>query len=210
MVFVGFGVYILGCGSPKLVVSYRQTAEEQAASGNYIQAVEAWKMHFAQQGIENVQGNEFAEAARTAWKAGDHTQAVAWYDQARYKQFSSEEMYSTLANIFHKSDNLSKEMDALEYYVQNFTLQTDSVYGRLYGIYVETGNTDKAKDAWMKMDNRSRDRLENLESWFRINKNLGDTALCDSVSLIILEKDPVHVSSLEWNAQKYYQRAENR
>ena len=39
---------------------------------------------------------------------------------------------------------------------------------------------------------------------------LKNSNVCDSVSLVLLEKNPEHFEALEWNAKKFYWLGENR
>lgn len=201
---------LAGCGAPKMLVSYQQNALEATSQGNYIQAVEAWKQHFSQQPVEQTEGAVFAQAAQTAFLAGNENQSIDWFDQARFKNFASSEMYVTLSKIYHSQNNLSKELGALEFYSENFAENAEVVYNRLFEIYQEIDSEEKALQAWAKTSDEFKNEVVNLSQFFRLNQKLENVPLCDSLSLVILEKDAGNVAALEWNAQKYYWLAENR
>lgn len=203
-------MFIAGCGAPKVLTTYKDNAETAASQGNYAQAVEAWKQYFAQHKTEETQGAVFAEAAQNAYQAGDSKLATDWYDQARYKDFSSPEMYANLAKIYHSQDNLSKEMSALEFYTSHFGNVPNDIYTRLFEIYNEIKKDDKALAVWGKMKETSKSTVSHLKDYFQLNKEKENTEICDSVSLVLLQKDPKNVDALEWNAQKYYLKAEKR
>ena len=98
---IGFATMILfGCGGPKVMTSHKSDAANFEASGNYSQAIAAWQQYFNQTPIEHTAGADFASAAKTAFRASDNTLALSWFDQARYKNYSDAEMYSTLAKIY--------------------------------------------------------------------------------------------------------------
>ena len=201
---------LAGCGAPKMVVSYQQNAMDAASQGNYVQAVEAWQQHFSQQPVEQTEGAIFAQAAQAAFLAGNEKLSIDWYDQARFKNFASDEMYTTLAKIYHSQNNLSKELGALEYLSENSLNITSAVYNRLFEIYSEINSEDKALQVWEKAGDEFKNDVGNLNQFFRLNRKLENGPLCDSLSLVILEKDAGNVAALEWNAQKYYQLAEYR
>lgn len=201
-------LFVAGCGAPKVLTSYKENAETAASQGNYTQAVEAWKQYFVKHPVEEIQGAVFAKAAQNAFQAGDNKLATNWYDQARYKDFSSPEMYATLAKIYRSQNNLSKELSALEFYTKHFNDVPNEIYSRLFEIYDEINMDDKAFAAWNKMDEASKSTVPHLEAYFQLNKEKENTAVCDSVSLVLLEKNPKNVDALEWNAQKYYTKAE--
>lgn len=192
------------------VISNKTIAENEMAAGNYVQAVDAWKLYFGQTSLEQTTGAEFAKAAQSAFKAGEATQSINWFDQARYKSFADAEMYLTLAKIFNSQQNISKELSALEYIKANFKENLNEVNERLFEIYVEIKMVDKALESWSEMDVISKNEVSNLKAYFNINKTLENTEICDSLSLVILEKEPVNVDALEWNGSKYYWFGENR
>lgn len=206
-------VFLASCSGPKIVapaLSSKAIAEKATAEGNYAQAVEAWKFHFSEQTLAQIPGADYAIAAQMAYKAGDSNLAVSWYDQARYKNFADAEMYSTLAKIFRSQQNISKELSALEYYKNNFTENLNEVNQRLFEIYFEIKMFDEALEAWAGIDENSKNEISNQKLFFKINKEKENTVVCDSLSLIILDKEPENVDALEWNAIKYYWLGENR
>ncbi|NOR73605.1 MAG: hypothetical protein GQ525_00445 [Draconibacterium sp.] len=203
-------VLVVGCGAPKVITSFKSAAENFEISANYEQATEAWKQYFAQTPIEKTEGVEFANAAKSAFKSGDLDLALSWFDQARYKSYADVEMYATLAKIFKEKKNISKELNALEYIGENFSENFSEIDARLFNIYFEIKSQEKALHVWEKLDADSQNDFSNLNSYFSIQKDLKDTVVCDSVSLVLLEKNPVHVEALEWNAKKYYWLGENR
>ncbi len=201
-------LFIVGCGAPKVVTSYKDNAEAAATQGNYVRAVEAWKQYFNQHAVEEIDGTVYAKAAQDAFLSGDSGLAKKWFDQARYKNFSSQEMYATLANIYHSENNLSKELSALEYCVENYANIPGEIYSRLFDIYVEIKMNEKALSVWPKMPQTSQETAKQLEKYFQLNKEKENTLVCDSVSLLLLKKDSQNIDALEWNAQKYYDKAE--
>lgn len=214
LIWLVFIVLLTNCSSPKLatkpMISNKTVAEQSMADGNFNKAVEAWKLYFDQTPPEQTKGNEFAQAAQSALKSGDQTQSISWFDQARYKNFADAEMYSTLAKIYSSQQNISKELSALEYYKNHFTKDLNEVNSRLYEIYFEIKMYDKAQEAWLKMDENSKNEPSHLNSFFRLNKSLENNSVCDSLATVILEKEPLNVDALEWNGNKYYWLGENR
>jgi tetratricopeptide (TPR) repeat protein len=204
-------LFLAACGGPKNLTVYKENAKSAVAEGNYSVAVESWKTYFEQQAEteEGITGAEYAQAAKTAYKAGMNEQATDWFDQARYKNYADEDMYLTLADIFREQDNLSKELSALEYYRENFSTDNADVNSRLFTLYDEIDMTEKALTIWEKLPDSKKSTKENLEKYFEINKEQENESVVDSVSLELLEMNPDHTSALEWNAMKYYWKAEN-
>lgn len=202
------------CSGPKVVktpdVSNKMLAGKAAAEGNFAQAAEAWKQYFAATPLEQTTGADFAEAAQMAFKAGDATQAVSWFDQARYKNFGSAAMYLTLAEIYKTQHNISKELTALEFVEVNYPERKSETSQRLFQIYHEIKEPQKALAAFENMSELQKVELPNITELFDVKKELKDTVACDELSLKILEKQPDNVAALEWNAYKFYWKGENR
>ncbi|HDR53030.1 MAG TPA: hypothetical protein ENN90_15650, partial [Mariniphaga anaerophila] len=189
--FAGIIALASGCGTPKSLVSHKENATLAESEGNFSEAVEAWKSYFSQfPGMNDLDGDVYAQAAQTAYKAGETNQAIEWYDQARFRDFASAEMYSTLAEIYRKQDNLSRELSALEYLNENFEGEVMGVNSRLFLIYDEIDMTEKALSAWDEMNQDAKSTEPNLEKYFELNKQLGNEEVLDSVSLVLLEINP--------------------
>jgi len=206
-------VFLAGCSGPKVTVtgvSQKAVAEKATTDGNFTQAVEAWKQYFSVQPISEISGDDYAEAAQTAFKINDVNLAIGWFDQARFKNFADAEMYATLGKIYRSQQNISKELSALEFYASNFTENLNEVNRRLFEIYFEIKLFDEAIGAWNKMDANVKNEISNLKTYFKINRDKENSEVCDSLSLVILEKEPANIDALEWNGNKFYRLGENR
>ena len=203
-------VAMMACSGPKSFTSLKNSAENKAAQGNYSQAVESWQQYFNQQPVEEIDGGTFANAAQSAFRAGNNELAVSWFDQARFKNYADAEMYSTLAKIYRSQNNLSKELSALEFYVANYSETPNEINNRLFAVYSEIEMYDKALAVWEKLHENSKNDLPNQKKFFQIHMEKANTEVCDSISLVILGKEPQNIEALEWNAKKYYWKAENR
>jgi tetratricopeptide (TPR) repeat protein len=211
---VVLAMFLAGCSGPKIIapasISQKEIAEKAAAEGNNALAVESWKQYFSSQPISEISGDDYAKAAQTAFKTGDENLAINWFDQARFKNFAAAEMYSTLAKIYRSQQNISKELSTLEFYASNFTENLNEINSRLFEIYSEIKMFDKALEAWEKMDANVKNEISNLKTYFKINKQKENTEVCDSISLVILEKEPANIEALQWNAEKFYWLGEKR
>ncbi|WP_297093667.1 hypothetical protein [uncultured Draconibacterium sp.] len=203
-------IFLASCGAPKVLTTQKTEATNFEATGNYSQALAAWASYFDATAIEEVAGSDFAQAAKTAFKADNAAQAISWFDQARYKNYADAEMYQTLAAIYQQQDNLSKELSSLEYITENYGTDNDEVNARLLAIYTEIDANDKALAVWETMDSASKNSEANLDNYFAVNRALENEAVCDSLAEVLLEKNPEHLEALEWNAKKYYWAGQNR
>jgi hypothetical protein len=203
-------VLITACGGPKVLTSLKDNASGFETSGNYVQAMAVWEQYFNQTPVDEVAGVDFANAAKSAFKASDPIKAKAWFDQARYKNYSDAEMYATLAKIYNSENNLSKELSALEYYTDNFGSTNAEVNSRLFLIYSEIDSNEKALLVWGKMNAELKSSEANLSHYLKVNQALENNAVADSISLTILQINPENIAALEWNAKKYYWSGQNR
>lgn len=203
-------VLLYSCGAPKVLTTSKTDAAGFETTGNFVQATNAWEQYFNQTSIDETAGADFAQAAKTAFKANNLVKAKSWFDQARYKNYADAEMYETLAKIYHSEDNLSKELSALEYCIENYGSENVAVNTRLFTIYSEIDSNEKALQMWENMDAASKSTEENLNQYFKVNKTIENTAVCDSVSLALLTLNPENMNALEWNAKKYYWAGQNR
>lgn len=209
-----FAAVLLGIVSCKTTVNlpqYRESAETAEAAGEYLIATEAWRSYFEQNPADNeLEGSVYAGAAQTAFRATEIEQALEWFQQAMQKGYEEPSMYQTLAEIYKFQGNISKELTALEEYIDKSVKVDPEVYSRLFSIFYTTDQPEKALEAWEKMPDTVKRTEQNLERYFSLNKQLKNEAKVDSVSLALLEVAPDHVGALEWQAQKKYERAEAR
>lgn len=203
-------IVFASCSGPKVLTTAKDTAAGFETSGDFAQATAAWDKYFTDTEIEEVAGNDFANAAKTAFKAGNLNKAKSWFDQARYKNYADAEMYATLANIYNSEKNLSKELSALETYMEKYGTENAQVNARLFAIYGEIDSNDKALEMWSKMDASTKSTEANLSNYLKVNKALEKNAVCDSTSLELLKLNAEHIEALEWNAKKYYWLGQNR
>lgn len=203
-------VIVVACGAPKVLTTAKNEAAAFEQQGDFSQALTSWNNYFNTTDIEAVDGGDFAQAAKTAYKAEDDTQALKWFDQARYKNYADAEMYQLLAAIYKQQDNLSKELSALEYITENYGTENSKVNARLLAIYTEIEANEKALIIWDAMDNASKDNETNLDNFFEVNKQLERNEVCDSVAGVLLEKNAENLAALKWNAKKYYWAGQNR
>ncbi|WP_347841073.1 hypothetical protein [uncultured Draconibacterium sp.] len=203
-------VILASCGTPKVLTTAKSEAATYEASCNYEQALTAWTAYFNATATEDVTGADFAQAAKTAFKTGNASQAISWFDQARYKNYADAEMYETLARVYQNEGNLSKELSALEYIVENFGNKNTVANARLLAIYNEINEPQKALAAWNNLNSEAKADASNLEQYFFVNKKMDNSAVCDSVASALLNINPENIEALAWNAKKYYWAGQNR
>lgn len=211
LTYIVFIVTLSACSTSKVIVlSDKQIAEQATEQQNYLAAVEAWESYFHTTPVEEILGDDFASAGKTAYQTGNSELAFRWLNEARYKNYSDFDMYQIFAEMARKQANISRELTALEFITENFPEQTTKINKRLFEIYYEIDRTDDALNVWQKLAPVEKNEENNLLLYFELYKSLNDTAVIDSISQELLKLDPNQKSALEWNASKYYWKGENR
>ncbi|MCK3684846.1 hypothetical protein [Maribellus sp. YY47] len=210
ILFVITPFLIYSCSAPKVLTNAKTEAETYEAAGNYAAALAQWKSFVESTPIEQIEGADFAKAAKLAFKAGDSETAKSWFDQARYKNYADAEMYQTLAEIYQSEGNLSKELSALETYVEQNGSGNEKVNGRLFQLYAEISSWELANQFWGKIGEKAQQNEDNLETYLEVNKKLENDAKCDSVASALLFVNPDQTDALDWMAKKYYWAGQNR
>jgi tetratricopeptide (TPR) repeat protein len=203
-----------GCGTPKVTTSYRTIAEQAVAEGNFEAATENWRLFFEQQSLEKkeIEPENYAQAGKMAFRANQPELALDWFQQAEYGNYGDAAMYTDLAEIYRQQGNLQKELEALEFYHRNYQNETDleGANTRLFQIYTEVKNEEKAMSLWPRMKLEDRQEEDNLAKYFTIQRQLKNESVSDSIAEALLEVNPKNVPALEWLGIKYYNQAEER
>ncbi|WP_423129754.1 tetratricopeptide repeat protein [Gaoshiqia sp. Z1-71] len=211
MIFV---TIIMGCSAPKVIVSHRANAETAEAEGRFEAATQAWSRYFDQQlaaGSE-ISPEEYARAAKTAYRANEVALAESWFGMAQYGNYADPGMYKALAAIYRQQNNLNKELTVLEAYQEHYPEQADTagVSIRLFDRYTGMGNKENALKIWPFISAEKRKEEKYLNQYFLIQRQLDQKESCDTIAGQLLEINPKHVDALEWLGDKYYRMAEDR
>lgn len=210
-IFLWALLLLAGCKTPVNLEAFRTNAETATEAGDYAIATEAWKMYFDQFTAENEpEASVYARAAETAYQAGDADQALSWFDKAEQKGYENPSIYLTLAEIYRNQNNIPNELLSLETFKSKSPKENSDVNVRLFNIYYDTKQLEKALEVWNDMPDTEKQTAEGLVRFYDINRKMGNDAVIDSVSIELLKVVPDHVDALEWQAQKNYEIGEER
>jgi tetratricopeptide (TPR) repeat protein len=206
---------LIGCStSQKVVTSYQTNAEQAELAGNFESATENWRLYFDEQSTKGIEisPENYAKAAKTAIKAKQADLALSWFEKAQAANYDDPETYLMMADIYRQNNRLPDEKGILETYRENFSGETDTagVNTRLFEIYTQLNDKEKAAGIWPDMSMESRATEKYLNEYFSIVKESGNSAAIDSIAEEILKADPENVKALEWLGEKYYKRAEEK
>jgi len=215
---IGAGLFAIllivsSCSGTKNITQLSQNAETAYQKGDYETSLNDLKQvinHYEKSGT----GQDcpvYAKAAECAMHLGQAEVAEDFLKKDTYTNFVTGDTYLMLAKIYRKQDNLSKEMIALQTYKEKFPggEKTDSVNTRLFNIYVESKNWELAEKTWPELSDSTRTEVKTMEQYFKVNKALKNDLLCDELATAMLKADANNTTALEWQAAKYFWRAEN-
>lgn len=213
--FYGFAIIILlvGCTAGAYLAKTNQTAETAYLSGDYEGALIAWEeiiTTYKSKG-KQAEGKIYCDAGKAALALGQDEKAITYFNEALYAEYADAELYAALAKAYQNIDNLSKEIMALEDYINKFTegKEIRQISKRLFQTYVESENWELALELWGKLDDETRSENKILEGYLIVNQELKNDDVCDDLANKLLKTDANNIVALEWKAKKYFYKAEN-
>ena len=206
-------LFLVGCGTSQKMAENKQSADQFFATGNYGEALSVYKQIIQ---VYEVNNNSalcpvYTNAAISAINVGESTLGLDYLKKAVNTQFATEETYLSLANVYANNDNLSLEMLALEDVVNKYpeSGNIENVKSRLFKIYVESDNYEKALKIWNNKDVNDIEDVNILKTYFILNQGIGDDLQCEETAKRMLEVDPENITALSYFGKKYYRKAED-
>jgi tetratricopeptide (TPR) repeat protein len=214
LVLTGITLVFSSCDSTKQLANTAQSAQQAFDRGDYAKALEMWEEvinSYKQKDAVN-QCPVYTDAGMAALKLGQTDKAIDYLKQAGYSDFSNENTYLTLADIYRQKDNLSLELVNLETYLTRFPEGTQSAKAkkRLLALYVESENWEKAASLWETLTPEQQNDTENIESFLIVNSALNNNETCLKLSDRLLRANENNVVALDWLANYYFWKAEKR
>lgn len=202
-----------GCSSTSSLSQLNDKAGKAGMAGDWETAFKLYDDFIKNQESKNqeISGDVYGKAAKAALETNKFTEAEKYFKLAVYKGYSNADLYAAMINIYRNIDNLSKEMDALEYFVAHFKQdpREPEFKKRLFETYIESENWEKAVTIWKTLSPEDQMQKHMIELYFTAQKKLDNTQVCDQMAAILLKLDVTNKMALEWNAEKYFWKAEN-
>ncbi len=182
--------------------------------GNYETALALWKKSIAKYERRHKENQcpLYTKAGMAALKLGKDEEARKFFEKAIYSTSISQQAIVELAGLYRKINNLSMEIDVLEKYVKKYPAGKDinPMQERLFATYVESENWEDALKLWDKLPQAYRDNVKNKTVLLKVNAALKNTETCNKLATEILKSESKNITALDWEAKKYFWRAENR
>jgi tetratricopeptide (TPR) repeat protein len=213
--FVFFS-FLISCAPAKqvvVVVNYGQQAEADFNAGNFDAALTGYENAMAANKSQGapIDGVIYRNAGLAALELKQTPKAIEYLEVAKYTPAVDAETWAGLAKCYREIDNLSKEMTAIENYLENYPegKEVGAFRVRLFELYVESENWPMAFDLWPPIAETAGTQLKLLNDYFKVNRKLGNDQNCDELAPKMLQLDDKNLVALEWQAKKYYWKAED-
>ncbi len=155
----------------------------------------------------------YRNAGLSAFYSDQPAKALDYLNNIRHSDLANAPVQYALAMLNRQIDNLSREITALEHYVENYPEEKHIVEmrERLFETYVESKNYDKALSLWPQIEDKARKEESSLNDYFTILKELEkEEEKLFGVANELLALNPDNTDALYYLATHYFYRAENR
>lgn len=200
--------------SPKFdLAKSKQKGITEYTYGNYQASLQSWEniMTWHKEKGTEIPGEIYAGAGKAAYRLGNTEKAEKYFKQAGWASYDDQEMYRMMAEMYRQRDNLSKELEALESYVEIFP-EGDSILPmkkRLFQTYVISENWEPGLELYRSFSDSLQNTEKILQGWFTIQMEMeNDKEAADAARQLLLV-DKNNVMALEYMAEKYFWKAED-
>ena len=194
--------------------NHKDKAQLAYNQGNYETALALWKKTIAkyEKRDKGTRCTVYAKAGMAALKLGQEDEARELFEKAIYSASVSPKAYLELAKLYRKINNLSLEIDVLEKYVKKYPSEKEIIpmQERLFATYVKSENWEEALNLWKKLPATFTKNLTNKTAFLKVNIALNKKEVSNKLASDILKSDPKNITALDWEAKRYFWRAENR
>jgi len=202
----------MACTSGLDIIKTNEEARINYSNENYEVSLGQWQKlieHYKAKS-EEVPGDVYSGAGKAFMKLGNETEAMNYFDRAVWAEYADEEMYYMMAELYLNIDNLSREIDALEYYNDSFpdAGRITEVRARLFNAYIKSENRQQALIIWELLPDEVKSE-DLLTDYFVVHRELGNEAICDELATRLLKENSENIPALGYLAEKYFWKAEN-
>lgn len=155
----------------------------------------------------------YRDAGLSAFHLDQPGKALEYLNNIRHSEAANAPTQYALALLNREIDNLSREITALESYVENYPEgdHINNMKERLFETYAVSENYDKALSLWPEIEDNARKNESLLNHYFTILKELEkDEDELYAVAKELLALNPDNTDALYYLATFYFYRAENR
>ena len=203
-------LFIIHSCATQQLINEGNTAYQE---GNYDSALTAWDqaIEIYQEKGKKADAAVYFNAGRAAMEVEQYERAGNYLSVADYLQYDDPALYTLQAEIYNTIDNLSKEMTALESYLEKYPggEKNDAFTVRLFETYVESKNWQWAADLWPNINQEARSTEKLLTSYLVVQKQLGNADKSTQLAAQLLKMNANNLEALEWFAKSNFKKAED-
>lgn len=154
----------------------------------------------------------YRDAGLAAFYLDQSEKALNYLNTIRHSETANGPTHYALAILNRQIDNLSREITALESYVENHPdgEHIQAMRNRLFETWVESRNYQHALDLWPEIEHYAREDEGLLNNYFIALQELQKEEELNAVARELLALNPENTDALDHLARYYFWRAENR
>jgi tetratricopeptide (TPR) repeat protein len=206
-------LFISSCTVSKQVKQLNYDAETAYQAGDYQLALNSYEELISLRTDRNkkVEGLVYQKAGLAAWEIEEAQKAIDYLEKAKQTSAVNSKTLATLAKAYLKIDNLSREINNLEEYVEKYPQgeELNEVNRQLFIAYIESTNWDLAKNLWPSLDSEYHSDPRVMDGYLKLNRQLGESENLVDMARQLLKIEPNNLEALEVLAQEFYKMAED-
>ncbi|MBN1988879.1 MAG: hypothetical protein JW783_05775 [Bacteroidales bacterium] len=182
-------------------------------AGDYSKALAAYEeiITLAESNSKQAKPEVYQSAGVAAWNLKQTDKAIGYLEKVKQADGAVPATFSTLAMAYNDIDNLSKEINHLESYVERYPTgeEIGEVRRQLFIAYVESENWEPAALVWEKLDQEAMGQEQYLTGYLKASRKQENAKQCDVLAGKLIKLNKSNLEALEYLADKHYWLAEN-
>lgn len=160
---------------------------------------------------KKVDGVVYRNAGIAASEVGETHKAIDYLENAKQHGAANARTLSSLAKAYLEIDNLSREINNLQEYIEHYPQgeEIEQVRRQLFIAYVESTNWQPAIELWDKLEASHKEEAKVLTGYLKTLRALERPENIINLAKKINKIEPNNIDALEVLATEYYRIAED-
>ncbi len=206
-------IFAVSCSAPRQFTNISKDASDAYQAEDYETALQLYDKFITQHNddVLSIPDSIYRGAGLSAYHLGQSEKSLNYLNLIRYTETADAKVHYVLALLNREIDNLSREITALEMYLDTKPEgdQVIDLKERLFVTYVESRNYEKAHELWNDIESHARYKEPLINNYFHVQEALGNEDLLDDLAEDLLLLNPDNTDALFHLAKRYFWRAEN-
>jgi hypothetical protein len=213
-ILILFSICIFSCTVNKQLKQLNLEAQAAYQTNDFNAAIIAYDeiIRIKTESNREVEGNIYQNAGLAAWEEKQTSKTIDYLEKAKQTSSATAKTYTTLAKAYLEIDNLSREINNLEDYLEKYPdgEELTQVKAQLFLAYAKSANWEKAEMLWHLLDSKYHSEVKMLSGYMKVNGGLGKEDKMNKLANQLLKMDRNNTDALETLALYYYRTAEER